>query len=79
MWMTSLRPISGSGILADDLGGTGLHHEARWGAPTNFGASLDVIWFHSTTDGDSRIQRLRRGTCRLLTIGWLCLRWIVAA
>ncbi len=59
MWMTSLRPISGSGILADDLGVTGLHHEARCGAPTNFGAALDVIWLHSSTDGDGRLQRLR--------------------
>src|ERR1700720_4664332 len=41
--------------------------------------ALAVMWFHSSTDGDGRLQRLRRGTCRPLTIGWLCLRWIVAA
>jgi hypothetical protein len=80
MWTTSLRPISGSGILIDDLAGASLHHEARnaqaldadsglpaqpledcvtpCGAPTDFGAAPAVIWFHSTTDGDSRLQRL---------------------
>ena len=79
MWTTSLRPISGSGILVDDQRVVGLHHGARCGAPTDFGAAPTVMWFHSTTDVDSRLQRLRRGTCRLLTIGWVCLRWIVAA
>ena len=29
MWTTSLRPISGSGTLIDDLPGASLHHEAR--------------------------------------------------
>jgi hypothetical protein len=79
MWTTSLRPISGSGILIDDPARTNLHHEARYGAPADFGAAPAVVWFHSTIDGDSRLQRLRRGICRLLTIGWVCLRWIVAA
>ena len=81
MWTTSLRPISGSGILIDDLAGASLHHEREThkrsprtvglpaqplencvspcGAPTDFGAAPAVIWFHSSTDGDSRLQRLR--------------------
>ena len=29
------------------------------GAPTNFGAAPTAMWFYSSTDGDSRLQRLR--------------------
>ena len=30
------------------------------GAPTNFGAAPTAMWFYSSTDGDGRLQRLRR-------------------
>ena len=79
MWTTSLRPISGSGILVDDLGvracTTGrdaAHRRTLVRLPRSYGFIRPPTATVASSD-------CARSDLSALTIGWLCLRWIVAA